>query len=342
MLPQVLVTYPALPTDSRSLFHSIETAVEKEVRRSFVGELHFFFPGTAQQTEQLGPHTWVHVDMTPIEAATMHLGTLPSTLPTLWFRNGYVFGCPLSAWASEEMKPGKGLYLVETGTEESLKEIGVWAGSAQALQLDQGLSTSFFAPGRWVATQAEFEALPVAFQHPPRPCLFLDRDGVLIEDVDYPFRLTDFHPNLEMIPLLQWAQAQSWHRVILTNQAGLARGLFTMKDYEVFTAHLEDFFRSKGVTFDGVFHCPYHSAGTVPLFTRESVLRKPQPGMVLQACKRLPIDLAASFMIGDRASDAIALEGLRTLFLKGRYAIEGLSPLFLEPSAILSFLRSLG
>lgn len=332
--PQILVAYPRLPADSLSLFSALLSACETDIQRSFSGEIHFFFPGTASQTKQTGPHTWLHISPSPGDSVILHLRAVAPASPTVWFQDGYVFACPLQAMVT---KSGIGLYLIETEAGESLEKIGVHMGTAAFLLSGQSSLPFFPIPGRWVATEADWSALPPAFLQAAQPCVFLDRDGVVIEDVEYPFRLTDFHPNLDLIPLLQVLQTKGWRRVILTNQSGLARGFFTETDYEAFTQHLLAFFQDKGVTFDGIFHCPYHPSGTVSRFTRESVLRKPKPGMMLQACKQFPIDLVSSFMVGDRGSDAIALWGVQTLFLQGRYPLEGLSPVFVTARELLQF-----
>ncbi len=332
--PQILIVYPRLQTDSLSLFSSILTACEADIQLSFIGEIHLFFPGAESQMKQTGVHTWMHISPAPVDDATLHLRSLAPASPTVWFQDGYVFACPVSQMVT---KSGIGLYLIETEAGESLEKIGIHMGTAASILSPQSSSLSLPIPGRWVATEADWSALPPAFLQAAQPCVFLDRDGVVIEDVEYPFRLTDFQPNLDLIPLLQVLQTKGWRRVILTNQSGLARGFFTEADYEAFTQHLAAFFRDKGITFDGIFHCPYHPGGAVSRFTRESVLRKPEPGMMLQACKQFPIDLASSFMIGDRGSDAIALWGVQTLFLQGRYPLEGLSPIFATARELQQF-----
>jgi D-glycero-D-manno-heptose 1,7-bisphosphate phosphatase len=82
-------------------------------------------------------------------------------------------------------------------------------------------------------------------------------------------------------------------------------------------------FAAEGVTIDEFLYCPFHEKGSVTEYARPSLSRKPQPGMVLDAAARLNIDLAESFVVGDKTSDRIRLPYLRSFILRSTYTPEG-------------------
>lgn len=149
--------------------------------------------------------------------------------------------------------------------------------------------------------------------------IFLDRDGILIEDVSYPHKIEDLAIKKEIIPHLLWALDRGFKLIIATNQAGIAKGRFTLKEYRIFQAELEKRLLSMGVTITHTYYCPYHKDGVVEPYCIDSESRKPKPGMFLQAAKDYQIDLAHSFMIGDKFSDNIELESLKCYILESNY-----------------------
>lgn len=148
-----------------------------------------------------------------------------------------------------------------------------------------------------------------------RPCLFLDRDGVIIEDVGYPSKQEHLHILPGILPIIQRANRENYRVVVVTNQSGIARGFFTEETYREFTRILRTDLEHRGAFLDAIYHCPFHPDGIIPEFTAQSILRKPFPGMVLKAMDDFPICLAGSYMIGDKASDHLQLPSLQTLLL---------------------------
>lgn len=130
----------------------------------------------------------------------------------------------------------------------------------------------------------------------PDRAVFLDRDGVLIADKGYISRPED----VEILPGVRDAllklQAAGWRLVVVTNQSGIGRGLFSVEDYERVTARMCELIQ---VEFGGIFFCPH-----VP--EDGCKCRKPKPGMLQAAAQALSIDLAQSVMIGDRWTDVEA------------------------------------
>jgi D-glycero-D-manno-heptose 1,7-bisphosphate phosphatase len=140
-----------------------------------------------------------------------------------------------------------------------------------------------------------------------RPAAFLDRDGTLVEEVDHLARPGQLRVLPGVVDALHALAARGYALAIVTNQAGVAKGLFTLGDVEEVHAHLRHLL---GVPIDAIEFCPHHPAGIVPEFTRACDCRKPAPGMLARAAASLDIDLARSFMVGDTWSDVAAGEAL--------------------------------
>lgn len=155
---------------------------------------------------------------------------------------------------------------------------------------------------------------------PPKPCLFLDRDGILITDTHYPHKISECHIIPEIIPIIQWAKNHSWRVIIISNQAGLAKEKFSAEDFEVFDQHLRKEMQRLKAGPDAWYYCPYHPEGSSLQYRKQSLQRKPKPGMMLQASRDFSIDLHKSIMIGDKASDVIELEGPEYLLVQGQYS----------------------
>ena len=150
----------------------------------------------------------------------------------------------------------------------------------------------------------------------PAPALFLDRDGVVNEEVHYLYRIADLRFVEGIFSLCRTAQSLGYRLVIVTNQAGIGRGMFTTEDFEILMDHIRAEFRERGIHLDAVYHCPYHPEHGIGEFRRESPDRKPSPGMLLRAASDFNLDLPNSIMIGDRCSDIEAANaaGLRQAF----------------------------
>jgi len=139
-----------------------------------------------------------------------------------------------------------------------------------------------------------------------RPALFLDRDGTLVHPRRYPSQPHDLVLYSGIAPLLREARARGFVLVVVTNQAGLARGYFTSQDLAALHAHLERELALVGVRLDAIYHCPHHPNGTIPDLTRTCECRKPMPGLILAAAREHNLNIAASWFIGDRLDDVEA------------------------------------
>lgn len=147
--------------------------------------------------------------------------------------------------------------------------------------------------------------------------LFIDRDGTLVEPRHYPSR----PDNLVLYPgvpsLLRRLRGAGFKLVVITNQSGLARGLFTEDDLGRMHDHLRAELARDGVSIDAIYFCPHHIEGIVPELAVACSCRKPEPGMLLRAASDLDVDLAASWFLGDILDDVEAgnRAGCRTILV---------------------------
>jgi len=136
-----------------------------------------------------------------------------------------------------------------------------------------------------------------------KPAAFLDRDGVIIREAGYLFRLEDveIYPNaVEAIRLLN---RNGFHVVVITNQSAVARGFLSIQELEEIHAAIRRSMANYGVTIDGIYYCPHHPEFGPPHLRIQCACRKPQTGMIYKAVEEFPIDMERSFVMGDHWSD---------------------------------------
>ena len=131
----------------------------------------------------------------------------------------------------------------------------------------------------------------------------MDRDGTVCEEVGY----LDRPERLRLLPhsgtAIRMARQAAFRTVVVTNQSGVARERFDESALNAAHARLADLLGQAGAMLDGVYYCPHHpQAGSQP-YRGACECRKPEPGMLLQAARDLGLDLARSYMVGDRISD---------------------------------------
>jgi len=135
---------------------------------------------------------------------------------------------------------------------------------------------------------------------------FIDRDGVVNEERDYVHRVEDFHLLPGVKTGLRLLQDHGWKLVVVTNQAGIARGLYTEYDFQCLTRHMRALLAQDDIRLDGVYHCPHHPTAGVEGARIDCGCRKPRPGMLLQAAADLKLALPDSVIVGDKDSDLMA------------------------------------
>lgn len=136
-----------------------------------------------------------------------------------------------------------------------------------------------------------------------RRALFLDRDGTLVHPRHYPSTPEDLILYDGIGEQLRVLQTAGFQLVVITNQAGIARGYFTEHALLRMHEHLERELARFDVHIDGIYYCPHHPQGVIPELAITCECRKPQPGMLLRAAEELQIDLRRSWFIGDILDD---------------------------------------
>ncbi|MCW9039902.1 MAG: HAD family hydrolase [Rhodospirillales bacterium] len=136
-----------------------------------------------------------------------------------------------------------------------------------------------------------------------RPALVLDRDGVVVVEVNYLGRPEDARLIPGAAELIKAANSRNIPVVIVTNQAGIARGYYDWEAFAQVQAKVLADLSDAGAKVDGVFACPFHKDGKPPFQHPDHPARKPNPGMLLAARELMGISLERSWIVGDRASD---------------------------------------
>ncbi len=129
--------------------------------------------------------------------------------------------------------------------------------------------------------------------------LFIDRDGVINIEKNYLYRVEDFEFIDGVFEALKLAEQNGFLNIIITNQSGIARGYYSEQEYEALTEWMVSEFAKNGVKISKVYHCPHDEKSICEC-------RKPRHGMILQAKEEFDVDLANSWLIGDKESDILA------------------------------------
>ena len=152
-----------------------------------------------------------------------------------------------------------------------------------------------------------------------RRALFLDRDGVINVDHGYVHTRERFDWLPGVFDMARAARDADLALVVVTNQAGIARGLYTTAQFESLTQWMRSCFEAAQAPLAAVYYCPFHHEGLGTYRVQNHPDRKPNPGMLLRAAADLRLDLAASIMLGDKLSDVQAARraGVGTVCLFG-------------------------
>lgn len=127
---------------------------------------------------------------------------------------------------------------------------------------------------------------------------FFDRDGVINVDLSYVYKQEDFRFYDDFFACVTRFKEQGYKLVVVTNQSGIERGYYTIKDFLLLSAYMQDCMQTRlGFTFDRIYFCP---------LLHDSIRRKPASGMIIQAMNDLDLDLGESYLVGDRMTDIMA------------------------------------
>ena len=133
--------------------------------------------------------------------------------------------------------------------------------------------------------------------------IFLDRDGIINVDKGYVYKISDFELVENILQSLKLFQELGYQLIIVTNQAGIAKGFYSEKDYFKLTNYYLNLLRINDISIKKVYFCPHHINGINPRYKINCNCRKPKPGMIEMAIKDHSVDVDNSIMIGDNLSD---------------------------------------
>ena len=145
-----------------------------------------------------------------------------------------------------------------------------------------------------------------------KKALFLDRDGVINKEKEYLYKIENFEFLDGVFETCKYFQDRGYLIIVITNQAGIARGKYTEEDFELLSTWMTQEFKRHDIIISRIYHCPHH-----PDFSDKCKCRKPAPGMILKACNEWGIDPYSSIVVGDKVSDVEAGRnaGIKNLFL---------------------------
>lgn len=131
-----------------------------------------------------------------------------------------------------------------------------------------------------------------------KPALFIDKDGTLIVNTEYPHG-KEFEIIDSTVEIVKYYANKNFYIIMVTNQAGIAKNKFNFDQMQEGFEGIKEFYKTQGIDFDDIEFCPYHKDGVIKEYSYDSLLRKPNPGMILKACEKLKINLKHSIMVGD-------------------------------------------
>ncbi|WP_218311056.1 D-glycero-alpha-D-manno-heptose-1,7-bisphosphate 7-phosphatase [Alteromonas antoniana] len=138
--------------------------------------------------------------------------------------------------------------------------------------------------------------------------LFLDRDGIINEDKAYVYRKEDIDFVEGIFDVIRTFVSKGFMPVIVTNQSGIGRGLYSEADFAALSRWMQSQFDSAGLPAIPVYYCPHHPTEGIGQYRQQCDCRKPEPGMLLTAIAEHHIDASRSFMIGDSWRDIQAAD----------------------------------
>ncbi len=158
--------------------------------------------------------------------------------------------------------------------------------------------------------------------------IFLDRDGTINVEKHYLHKIEDFEYENGVLEALEGLQKLGYKFIIVTNQAGIAKGYYTERDYLILEEFIEKDLLKKGIIIQKTYHCPHHPQGKIP-YNVNCECRKPKTGMFIKAIEEFNIDIENSYMVGDRFTDLKPADelGIYPVLIKTGYGTEQLNSL---------------
>lgn len=200
------------------------------------------------------------------------------------------------------------VHLSERKTDESLADFEI---SEQQLRSALLSLRPLYEKIRPLKNQVAFEGSKL------NKALFLDRDGVLIEDTNYVREVSDVKILSHVFEGLKKARELGYRLIVVTNQSGIGRGMIHWDQYEKVTQEIQNQMAKEGIFIDRILRAPYYEKSPFASGLIRKSLRKPRPGMIHQVVSEFRIDLSQSILVGDSARDLMtgALAGIGKLYL---------------------------
>jgi len=151
--------------------------------------------------------------------------------------------------------------------------------------------------------------------------VFLDRDGVINIDKSFVHKIKDLEFVPGIVDVLRYLQEKGYLLIIITNQSGIARGYYKIRDFYNLTNYMTNKLKESGINITATFFCPHYPKGKIKEFSFECNCRKPKPGMVISAISIFNINPKNSWLVGDKDSDILLGKalGIKTIRLKSIY-----------------------
>jgi D-glycero-D-manno-heptose 1,7-bisphosphate phosphatase len=156
-----------------------------------------------------------------------------------------------------------------------------------------------------------------------KPAVFIDRDGTINEQMGYVNHISRFVLLPRAAEAIRLLNRNGYLAIVVSNQSGVARGYFPGDLVHEVHRHMVELLKREGASLDDILFCPHHPGGSVPEYRVDCLCRKPNTGLIDQACDRFDIDLAGSYVVGDRYSDMELAEraNLRGILVKTGYGL---------------------
>ena len=165
--------------------------------------------------------------------------------------------------------------------------------------------------------------------------IFFDRDGTINVEKHYLHKIEDFEYENGVLEALEGLQKLGYKFIIVTNQAGIAKGYYTERDYLILEEFIEKDLLKKGIIIQKTYHCPHHPQGKIP-YNVNCECRKPKTGMFIKAIEEFNIDIENSYMVGDRFTDLKPADelGIYPVLIKTGYGEDQLDALIQSDKTI--------
>lgn len=155
--------------------------------------------------------------------------------------------------------------------------------------------------------------------------VFLDRDGTINKEVNYLYKIDEFEFISGAIDAIKIFHKLGYKVIVITNQAGIARGFYEEKDVLTLHNYIDGRLKEYNTYIDAYYYCPHHPEGTIEKYSVRCICRKPNIGMIEQAKKDYNIELSESIFIGDKESDIRAGKNAKvgkTILVKSGYFLD--------------------